>query len=478
MTNLFHLFGLWLCFICLYTDVLGQKVLVSPELNMRNDFAYYIIHGKNEQVHLVRDKSYRLTIQSLSNSNEWTTEIPIELKGRKWKVMEVIAHQSEISIFYHSIMDQNHVLFHSKYKANGELVNEDTIHFKKLNQIKPSYKIKISANQSKICFGYLDQDHKHHVVLYDRFKNKMLYDTCVTDLLHYDDNSVNEIELSDEGEIFLIGEIQEKKFIKKKIIYRLSQISTIGSILSEKDIYFDEFWPLDLKMKFNPLNKKLCISGLSSERNSETPIGFYSVLWDTNENEAPLVFHDISSDLFKEWTGKDKKKSVTNNLLTESIHFTDSGNMLVFYESNKELTRKPYFNSVAEGPLNVSRWTDYYYEDILAINFSADQNIAWQKVLHKKQFSQDDDGLFSSFFVLSTSDYLRIIFNDEIKNESTVSEYILLPTGEYLRKSILNTTSQNLYLRIKDAVQINANTLLVPSESNGKMNLVRISFEE
>ncbi|MBK9994288.1 MAG: hypothetical protein IPP01_09970 [Saprospiraceae bacterium] len=152
--------------------------------------------------------------------------------------------------------------------------------------------------------------------------------------------------------------------------------------------------------------------------------------------------------------------------------------MLVFYESNKELTRKPYFNSVAEGPLNVSRWTDYYYEDILAINFSADQNIAWQKVLHKKQFSQDDDGLFSSFFVLSTSDYLRIIFNDEIKNESTVSEYILLPTGEYLRKSILNTTSQNLYLRIKDAVQINANTLLVPSESNGKMNLVRISFEE
>lgn len=85
---------------------------------------------------------------------------------------------------------------------------------------------------------------------------------------------------------------------------------------------------------------------------------------------------------------------------------------------------------------------------------------------------------FFFIFVLSTSDYLRIIFNDEIKNESTVSEYILLPTGEYLRKSILNTTSQNLYLRIKDAVQINANTLLVPSESNGKMNLVRISFEE
>jgi hypothetical protein len=477
MIKQIHLFIILIIFCCFNAIITAQKVVVSPELNMRNDFAYYIIPAGDDHTHVVRDKAYRLTIQTLTPKNEWTPETGIELKSKKWKIMEIYPSGSNISIFYQTLVDDYLILFHSIYKPNGEWISDDTVHYKKANQIHSALRIKTSSSQDWICFGYIGNNKKHYLTLYQRSTQLTLFDTCLTDILKYEDNSVEEIELNDHGQITLIGEIEVNKFIKKRVIYRLSFLSSEGALVAEKDIVFEDQWPLDIKMKNHPEKNHLFISGLYAEKNSSTPVGFYILDWDYANNSIEKNYTEISEELFKEWTGKERKKTYANNLLTQHLIFTDSNRVLVFYESNKELSRKPYFSSVSDGPLNISRWTDYYYEDILAIQFDEQQEISWEKVLHKKQFSQDDDGLFSSFFIFSTTDFLRIIFNDEIKSESTVSEYIVLPNGEFIRKSVLNTTQKNLFLRFRDAIQINSNSLIVPSEVNGKMNLVKITFD-
>jgi hypothetical protein len=122
------------------------------------------------------------------------------------------------------------------------------------------------------------------------------------------------------------------------------------------------------------------------------------------------------------------------------------------------------------------RWVDYYFDDIFVACFSPNGEKQWENILRKKQFSQDDDGLYSSFFIFSNRSFLRILFNDEIKNESTVSQYLLLPDGRINRKSVLNTSNTKLNLRITDAIQIDETTLIVPSENNGKMSLVRLNL--
>jgi hypothetical protein len=139
-------------------------------------------------------------------------------------------------------------------------------------------------------------------------------------------------------------------------------------------------------MKNHPEKNHLFISGLYAEKNSSTPVGFYILDWDYANNSIEKNYTEISEELFKEWTGKERKKTYANNLLTQHLIFTDSNRVLVFYESNKELSRKTLFSSVSDGPLNISRWTDYYYEDILAIQFDEQQEISWEKVLHKNNF--------------------------------------------------------------------------------------------
>ena len=115
MIKQIHLFIILIFFCCFNTKITAQKVVVSPELNMRNDFAYYIIPGAEDNTHVVRDKAYRLTIQTLTPKNEWTPETAIELKSKKWKIMEIYPSGSNISIFYQTLVDDYLILFHSIY---------------------------------------------------------------------------------------------------------------------------------------------------------------------------------------------------------------------------------------------------------------------------------------------------------------------------------------------------------------------------
>ena len=96
--------------------------------------------------------------------------------------------------------------------------------------------------------------------------------------------------------------------------------------------------------------------------------------------------------------------------------------------------------------------------------------------MHKKQYSQDDNAAFSSFFLLKTPTALRLIFNDEIRNENTVSEYVIRGDGNFDRNSVMSTESQNIRLRFRDALQVDANALIIPSERRNRLRLVLLEY--
>jgi len=84
--------------------------------------------------------------------------------------------------------------------------------------------------------------------------------------------------------------------------------------------------------------------------------------------------------------------------------------------------------------------------------------------------------VYSSFFIFKTPSRIRLLYNDEIKNSNTVSEYLIDPMGNFERRSVLSTEYQNLKLRFKDAIQTGTSSLIIPSEKSSKINLVRIDY--
>jgi len=102
----------------------------------------------------------------------------------------------------------------------------------------------------------------------------------------------------------------------------------------------------------------------------------------------------------------------------------------------------------------------------------------WKEVLRKRQYSQDDDAIYSSFFLFKTPGELKFLFNDEIKQENTVGGYVVTGDGHVERRTVFNTDYQRLKLRFKDGMQLAYNECIVPSERNGRLSLVRIIFKE
>ena len=97
--------------------------------------------------------------------------------------------------------------------------------------------------------------------------------------------------------------------------------------------------------------------------------------------------------------------------------------------------------------------------------------------MHKKQYSQDDGGVYSSFFLMESPTRLRFLFNDEVRFENSVSEYVLNGRGEFLRNSLFHTRDLDLRLRFRDGIQVAANELILPSEHRNRLRLVKMTYE-
>ena len=71
---------------------------------------------------------------------------------------------------------------------------------------------------------------------------------------------------------------------------------------------------------------------------------------------------------------------------------------------------------------------------------------------------------------------MRLIYNDDIQNEGMVSEYVIKGDGQNKRNSIINTEDREIKLRVQESLQISPNEIIVPSESNSKLKLVRVVY--
>ncbi len=454
----------------------GQSVIISPDINIKNDFSYFILPHPNGSISLLRDKSFKISLQTLFPDFQWSTEKAIELPGRKWRIVELFEWVNDIDIFYISKEETQYGLFLNRYNSQAILIHQRNLFDGIMIHSNEDIKIKYSDNKQWLVFGFKNLEEERQLILFNRQQDSIYYILNLNEQIKDQKQQIYDVEVSNQGSIYLFGKSQESA--RKKPQNLITKVGTNGQLFETKELLLKDNNFISGLSKIDNLNNRLVFGGLFSGKNNSNPEGYAIAYMDSDNQLSDLNFIRFSSELLKEWSGSSKKSILTNSELnTRSIEFkTDSG-CLIFYENTKELSRRPYFSATDPTGAYTTRWYDYYFDDIILASFDPKGNLLWEKVFHKRQYSQDDQGLFSSFFIFHTNSVLRIIFNDAINSEGTVSEYILNPNGDFIRKSILNTSYKNLNLRFTDAIELSANSLLVPSESNGKLNLVKIIFD-
>ncbi len=464
------------------TEMSAQEVSLSPELSIRNYLSYELL-GKVEDRYIVyRDKGFAKQINVFNEYLEQTSESELVLEQKRSTVIQAQNLDSLFQIVYSYVEEDSTHLRMRRYNSKGVLRDSALLIKKKRNATFKPYEYEVSEDQSKLLLYSMSKDGVMDCILFDNdqgeviAQRELIIDEFQIRTQHY------RMELSDRGELFFMF---HKRFDGSD--ENLLKVATFDFMTFQSSfgvIDFGAYFRRDMITDYNNLHNKLIICGTYAEKRGRDPLGHYIINEDANNLGRAFEpsFVEFSPALVQEvGRSKRKKSKIFQNFWIKDILKRQDGGLLIFMELYKEFSRRSSYGSNIVrnsnfGPNARRGWVDYYNEDIVITSFSADETIDWTKVLYKKQFSQDDDAVFSSYFVMKTPSRLRLVYNDEIKRSNTVSEYIMDPGGWIKRNSLLSTSQLNMKLRFRDAVQISSNELLIPSENNYTLSLVKITY--
>ncbi|MDP4820279.1 MAG: hypothetical protein NWR67_04690 [Saprospiraceae bacterium] len=439
----------------------AQSISVSNDIQLKNEAAYYLIGKMRENYLLFRDRTTEFEVQGFNNRLEegWTKEI--ELDKRLPKVLHVEGYNDAFYVFYRFRDKSNTVLKAHKYDGGANLRDSTVIRDLGYLFYTPDVKWVRSEDRSKFLFFFFDRQRIFRAIAFDVNDMKFLWDKVIepADFDYYRDFVQATIDNAGNG--YLVVMRDNFKSRRNKHHYEVFQynwqtdriVTAVVNMMGR--LTFDVFFRYD--------------------KNPTRAIGtFYLNIPSSDPANRQLHFGLLNDTFVSSLEGeKSVGKGIENAEIKDIILRTDSG-ILMVAEKTKLLERR---SAGASRIYYDARFViDYYYDELFVISIHPTGQEHWATVLPKKQFSQDDGGIFSSFFLFKTPSKLRFIFNDEVKNENTVSEYVLGGTGAFDRNSVLSTSGLELKLRFQDAVQINGNELLIPSERRNRLKLVRLNY--
>lgn len=457
----------------------AQEVSVSKEFNLRNDYSYEILGNVGDHIVLLRDQGLEYSLEVLGNDLSYKKTVEIQFEKSKIELIGVVNRNEKFTIYY-SFKDEGktHISARS-YNHKVEPIDTTLLFQEKTKVIKPQFDIAVSEDNSKVLVYNRRDKNELNIIAIDQDSVKVLYDDIISFDVYDLRSDFKEIIINNIGEVFILLNKNNRRGDKEKNIAEVNYVSPYTDIVESYQVSLSGIVASDMNIFFDNKKDNILVVGLYHEKNKTASQGYFTAK--TSKRQiSPLVTAELSpysTEVLEAVYGKKIEEELKNFSISDVV-FRNDGGFLLITEMNKELARRTYYNGTSRFNTsnNPGLWKDYYNEHIIMFAIKPSGIEHWAEVLHKKQFSQDDNNIYGSFFMYKSPSRLRLIYNDEIKKNNTVSEYVINPIGEFERNAVLSTDYQDLSLRFRDALQLSPTELLVPSQRNYRLNLVKIKY--
>ena len=460
-----------------------QKVTVSDEIQLRNDLSYDLVGKVDSLVILFRDRGNKYEIKTFDNNLKHKEDIEVTLSDKGCTILSTIPRDTSFFVMYSYRSRGDYYIQADQINARGNIISSDTVKVYESMLFNPDIKVARSEDRSKVLFFSVHEQHELRVALYDISKRKTAYNRTIlfneTDLK----DDFRSLLVTNEGDYIIVFEKNNFRSKKDKHIFEVHHFSVQSESNTAFVIPVFRIVSFHSKFVYDNINKQLIGGGIYTQKNLSRAEGIYFVQHALRPGSVEKVnAFPFETRFDEEIKRRSKDKNEFNQLQVTDIALKQDGGLLLITEIKKEYERRATYSGTTNRGFNspygfrAPLLVDYYYEDIALFSISKEGSLEWSDVLHKKQYSHDDDGMYSSFFLFKNPSRLRLIYNDEISAENTVSEYIVQSNGQYQRKSVLSTEYVRLQLRFRDALQVASNTFIVPSQRSLRLNLVKVEY--
>lgn len=478
---LYFLNGLLLCFLW-SAPLSAQQVWFTNDLSMHDNQTYYLVGKYKQQVLLYQDNdesNQKVFAYNQQMRNAWDKELDLG-KGTP-KVIEVQGRKQDFFVFFSYRRKGRLYLKYHKYDPAANLRDSMTTSEIGSMLATPDFKVLFSEDRSKACLYYTEYNRYLYAFVLDLDQRKELWHKEIQVDQWGDFPDFDKKIIDNQGNLYFLYDRFNKRNKKEEhelVLWKCTGEGT-PAILS---IPMRSRLTYDVKMAIDNFNGTVILAGIYSEDSRAEANGYFRFKAPQNAlPEFELVMHPFQKEFLTTFHAKEKPtEEGMENMEVMDIVLRKDGGFLLVLEKNREIER--YTSGIGQNsplfPSDIRRFNaDFYSEDVALLSIHPDGTVHWQNVLRKKQYSQDDGAVFSSYFLVKTATNLRFFFNDDIRNGSTVSQYIVSADGEIKRTSVLNTTNKDLQLRFRESMQTGTQEFIIPSERRNRLRLVLLQLE-
>lgn len=455
-----------------------QKVTISDPVVLRSDIAYELIGDLGGNTLVFRDKGTSFEVVAFDRQMKESWAKTVELDERQPKVIGIVAGKADFTIVYQFRQRSNILLKAQKYGPGANLIDSLTLANLGYLFYNPGFEFVRSEDRSKALVYFLEKQEliKAYSIDLENLHLKWQAVLKPEDFSYY--QNFLEVLADNNGNMTLVLEKNNFRAKRDEHFFEVHTYYGMSAKLMKYEIPMPEKLTYDASFTYDHINDRLIAAGLYSDKNLGRADGyFYLSIPPQKPEEHQLSLHEFEEEFINNLLGKeaDKAKGIAEASIQEVVLRQDGG-VLLIGERNRAFERRAAGMNRTFYDVSGRFAVDYYYDEVFVISIHPSGETHWKAVLHKKQYSQDDDGIYSSYFLFKTPGSLRFLFNDEIKYENTVSEYVLRGNGAFERNSLLSTANLKLRLRFRDAIQVNASELIIPSERRNRLRLVRLEY--
>lgn len=473
MKNIFLLFP----FLMIYISVTAQVLTVSEEIPISSDIAYDVIGELGNHILLFRDRKTEFEIQAFNQQMRETWSKELILDRRLPKVLGLVPTQEDFTLIYSFRQKGNTMIKAHRYDPAANLVDSSLLINLGYLFFTPRFELIRSEDRSKLLMFYVENQDIIHAYSFDIPTQSMVWEHKfpLNDFL-FGRDFIQAI-VDNRGQASFIFQKDNFRSKRKDHYYQIhtyngSDDPILTNVAMQNYLSYDVFFEAD------NLNNQIIAAGLYAEDNIERAMGLFYFRHAPHQAVKPEVkFTPFTDEFLQNLLGRDYREGKgLNETSVQEIVLRRDGGALLIAERNKQLQRRTNSASRVYYDPAERNLVDFYFEEVFVLSIHPDGELHWETILHKKQYSQDDNGIFSSYFLFETPGRLRFLFNDEIRFENTVSEYVINGLGEYDRNSLFSTTKLDLRLRFRASTQISPTELIIPSERRNRLKLVRLTY--
>lgn len=464
--------------IILATVAHSQEVSVSEAVSLRKGDYYQIMGRINGRLLMTSDNSYSLDLFMFDQRLRNVDKKELTLNKFRTQIVGIIPDKQFFTVIYQSGRKGEASLTAHKYNESGILQDSVTFLTFPADYDIADCRLSISENQKKALIYYVKRPSDLHIMVLDMDSLGLDWQTRVTIDPQAFFRHFRTMLVDNKGMMHLLLQKDNSKSKLESHSLELLQYARTWTQPLSRFVSLQNMFSQAIKFQVDNINNRLICAGLYSNKSNDRANGVYGFyLNHTDQGALDLFLIPFDEDTARKLTGNptDSERGIEDLSILRLLPRHDGG-MVILLEEYRKQDRNISGQQFQFGPGGARFVTDYYYEDLMTLSLSPKGKVDWMDIFPKKQYSQDDDGLFSSVFVMTGPDRLQIIYNDEIALENTVSAYRVDYRGMNERVSVLSTNYQKLKLIFKEAVQTDINEIIVPSERAGKVKLVQVLF--